>query len=160
MTHINRPWISSFAFEQALCSSAKMEQVHKLTRNFVASLDLGCRSVKHVNLKKDTTSRDCYLRWVTDWKTIYGCVSRLIRTLKQYRKTTRCPVPTAKQQDLWKFLNRETNQTAQQGLQQMSCAHLERLQETAQVLLNARYNAKLAAAEARRRSHAQMFQPA
>lgn len=157
---INRPWISSFSFNSAACSGQKLDQVHKLSRNFVASLDLGCPSVRHVNKDGHKLARERYKAWVADWKIIYGHVSALIRLYKQYRKTIRCPKPHSVHEQHWKALNRDSNMSAQQGLQLLSSQHLARLQETAQVLLNARYNAKLAAAEARRRSLAKQPEPA
>lgn len=157
---INRPWISSFSFSSAACSGQKLEQVHKLTRNFVSSLDLGCPGVRHVNKDGHKLARERYKAWVADWKVIYYHVSSLIRLYKQYRKTTRCPKPSSAYEQNWKAFNRDSNLSAQHGLQLLSAQHLARLQETAQVLLNARYNAKLAAAEARRRNLAKQPEPA
>jgi hypothetical protein len=158
VVEINRPWFSSFSFKQAAFSMNKLEQVHKLSRNFVCSLDLGCPSAKHVKAPGTTpgmSQRELYKVWVSDWKRIYNEVSGLIRTLKTYRRTARFPVLTPEQQALFVAENKGTNQEAPAYLHSLASYQLARLQETAQVLLNARYNAKLAAAEARRRTIAE-----
>lgn len=156
ITEINRPWISSFSFAQAPFGDAKMEQVHKLTRNFVASLDLGCPHVRHVRnyagMSKDMDQRGYYKLWVTNWKTVYREVSGIIRLMKQFRKTTKFPKLSEAQLRIFKMLNPGVNEFHADTLRQLAFRHLPRLKETAQVLLNARYNAKLAAAEARRRA--------
>lgn len=146
---INRPWISSFSFEGAPYSDTKLEQVHKLSRNYVASLDLGCPNVKPVKSYGD--QREAYKAWIADWKKVYAGVSSTIRLLKTFRKTTRFPALTADQQKQFDIHNSGANQPASMVLRGLSERHLARMQETAQILLNARYNAKLAAAEARRR---------
>ena len=151
---INRPWLSSFHFEQSSYSATKLEQFHKLTRNFVASLDVGCPSVKHVGRPKFKSERDAYLSWVSDWKKIYKRLSEIIRFMKVYRRTIRFPkLSPAEIMVLEKFQD-ATNQSPEEYLRQLSRLHLERLQETAMVMLNARYNAKLASGARRARNKA------
>lgn len=154
---LNRPWISSFSFTHAPYSASRMEQVHKLSRNFIASLDLGCPNAKHV--KRTGCTREDYKVWVQDWKTIYQQVTTLTRLLKKWRKTVKFPKLTPEQLKLveWNRAKDDTR-TPQQILNRLSYDHLPRLRETAQALLNARYNAKLAAAERRRRALEQLPQ--
>lgn len=154
---INRPWMSSFEFNTVEFSEKQLEQFHKLCRNFVASLNLGCPSAKHVTkigFTEDTrglSERELYLLWVRDWKFIYRQLSTIIRNHKLYRRTIRFPKLSADQLGKWQMVNREVNLAPTEHLRGLSARHLERLQETAMVLLNARYNAKLASAERRRR---------
>jgi hypothetical protein len=160
MTAINRPYLTSFNFESVQYSDTQLEQFHKLTRNYIASLDLGCPSAKHVEVVghtehdqlKGMDGRQKYLAWVKGWKEIYRHLSMIIRHHKKYRKTTTFPRLNARQEELWFKLNPGNNQTACEHLGALSKKHLERLQETAQAMLNARWNAKLAAAERRRRA--------
>ena len=157
---INRPWMQSFGFETVPFSDSRVEQFHKLARNYVCSLNMGCANVKHVNWSgrdedlSKLSEKELYLAWVKNWKIIYNELSHIIRLLKLCRRTIRFPNLTARQKDLWTMLNGSTNQTLPDYMRHMSAKHLERLQETAQVLLNARYNAKLASAEKRRRAMA------
>jgi hypothetical protein len=158
MTAINRPFLSSFAFNGAQFSDTRLEQIHKLIRNFIVSLDLGCPSAKHVTKvgpEEDLSGldeRQKYLAWVKGWKVIYHELSDIIRAHKIYRKTVHFPPLNFSEEELWFKLNPGNNLTASEHLRSLSHKHLERLQESAQVMLNARYNAKLAAAERRRRS--------
>lgn len=161
MTFINRPFMSSFNLSRVAYSEKHMDQFHKLVRNFVASLDLGCPSAKHVSTYDGhaidkITEHERYLIWVKAWKQIYRELSKIIRQYKTYRRTVRFPKLTYDQSTSWALNNLTTNLTAEQGLASMSERHLKRLQETAMVLLNARYNAKLASAERVRRIQAQM----
>jgi len=155
--YINRPWISSFDFRKAPFSDKTLDQLHKLTRNFVASLSLGCPSAKHVSTSQRATAdgkqdvRAEYKAWVKDWKIVYKEISQLIRDLKSYRRTVRFPVLTKAQQEIYMACNAQVNLSTRQHLKGLTERHLERLRETAQVMLNARYNAKLAAAERYRR---------
>jgi hypothetical protein len=147
MTVINRPWISSFAFDRCY-DDTRLEQLHKLARNFCVSLDLGNPSSKHVESYegKDLNQldeRDKYLLWVKNWKIVYRKVSELIRRHKLYRRTVRKIGFLPREQDVYN--SRQSNLTIREYYQSLSQTHLERLQETAMVLLNARYNAKLAA---------------
>jgi hypothetical protein len=152
--HINRPWIQSFNFDRCY-DDVKLDQLHKLTRNFVASLDLGCLSAKHVadvdrNVNTDhMDERAKYLLWVKTWKKIYAEVSKLIRRHKLYRRTTRKLQFTLHEGNL--YSSYQSNLPIKQYYRSLSERQLGRLQETAMVLLNARYNAKLASAERRRR---------
>lgn len=157
MTELNRPWIYSFRLETFVFSDASLDQFHKLCRNFVASLDLGCPSAKHVKVAngKDVsklTERERYLLWVGDWKKIYSALSRDIRFLKTCRRTVRFPKLTTRQADGFTVA---TNLTVTGYANAHAAKHLERLQETAQAMLNARYNAKLASAERWRRTRPQ-----
>lgn len=157
MTHLNRPWMQSFCFEALRFSDTKLEQFHKLCRNYIASLDLGCPSAKHVMNVDNTdlsglTEHQRYLVWVKGWKRIYRELSIVIRFFKQYRKTVHYPAMSQDLQAQVRMYNRDSNQIAPEILRNLSYCQLERLQETAQALLNARYNAKLASAERRRRS--------
>ncbi len=152
---INRPWISSFSFSAAGYTNDKLEQVHKLARNFVASLDLGCPHVRHVNAERKTEDREKYLQWVANWKVVYAETSKLIRQMKSWRKTVKFQPLTAEQAKVYESWNRGSNTPPAQQLNQLSHRHLERMQETAQVLLNARYNAKLAAGMRRQRALAE-----
>ena len=157
---INRPWISSFSFKTAPYSDGRLEQIHKLSRNFVASLDLGCPGVNHVKIYErhnpgKMDPRERYKLWVSSWKQIYAEVGQIIRLLKKFRKTVRFPKLT-EEQNRWALTGtvNGSNANAAMILRSLSERHLARMQETAQVLLNARYNAKLAATEARRRAKA------
>lgn len=157
MTVINRPWMQSFSFGALPYSDTKLEQFHKLCRNYIASLDLGCPSAKHVkkvdgNDVSVLTEKERYLIWVRGWKQIYAELSQVIRFFKQHRKTVHYPKMTPGLQEQVRMYNRESNLAPNEILRNLSHSHLERLQETAQALLNARYNAKLASAERRRRS--------
>ncbi len=157
--NLNRPWISSFNFGSAAYSDAGLKQIHKLSRNFIASLDLGCPSVRHVTdqhngSSADETPRELYRRWVADWKVIYRELTQLIRTVKSHRRTARFPELTAAQLSVFRLAHRQSNRPHQHILADTAHQHLPRLRETAQALLNARYNARLAAAEAWRRERA------
>jgi hypothetical protein len=148
---INRPWISSFNFEAAPYSDTKLEQIHKLSRNYVSSLDLGCPHVSPVKSYED--DREAYKAWVADWKRVYAGVSNTIRLLKTFRKTVTFPALTSVQKAICaREYSGEVDYASK--LNALSERQLGRMQETAQILLNARYNAKLAAAEARRRHRA------
>lgn len=160
---INRPWPSSFSWSSAAYSHSSLEQIHKLCRNYVASLDLGCSGVKHTRsypgLSADMDSRERYKLWCRGWKSAYAELSALIRVMKTYRRTVRFPKLTPEQQKRVAAYNSGANQQPEQLLRGLAERHLHRLQETAQVMLNARYNAKLAAAEARRRDLEQRSGP-
>lgn len=121
-----RPWAMSIqstvrTAKQAVISgifkSAPSDQVNKLARNYIVSLDIGCNNMRLVNevdhnIKMgEATDRDKYLQWVKNWKLFYLELSELIRTYKQHKRRGE---------------------------------ELNRLKETAQVMLNARYTAKLA----------------
>lgn len=119
----NRPWLRSFksAVERAKIqdhNSIKiggLDQVHKLARNYIVSLDLGgpnMNLVTNIDYLTHTTGVDGktrYLLWVENWKAFYAELSGLIR---YYKKADR--------------------------------DELFRLKETAQVMLNARHIGKLA----------------
>ena len=121
----NRPWFQSFhgAVWQAkqdgnnqTVRNSGLSQVHKLARNYIASLDLGdspnMQVVNHVDSDVRTatmTSKEKYLEWVRNWKKFYLELSELIRVYKKQDRT-----------------------------------ELFRLKETAQVMLNARRIGKLA----------------
>lgn len=128
----NRPWTTTIvvAIEAAQKhgGSAYVDQVHKLARNYIASLDLGCPNLKMVDwvdndavnnpnaahAATDTvllTGKDRYLQWVKVWKVFYQGLSLLIRNVKKDK---------------------------------LRRYQLARLKETAQVMLSARHNAKLA----------------
>jgi hypothetical protein len=144
-TVLNRPWISSFQFDTYPYSDTRLDQFHKLCRNFIASLDLGCPSAKHVRRVKYKTEAAEYQAWVSDWKAIYKSLSATIRQQKEFRRTVRHPKLNNAKLELIATLNRGSNQEPIAIMQQLSRVHLERLQETAMAMLNARYNAKLAA---------------
>lgn len=119
----NRPWLQTFhgAVTQAKhpdrpdYSAKGLDQVHKLARNYIVSLDLGgpnMNLVTNIDYMTHTTGADGktrYLLWVKNWKAFYAELSDLIR---HYKKTDR--------------------------------NELFRLKETAQVMLNARHIGKLA----------------
>lgn len=166
---INRPFHNSFKFEGAQFSAVRLEQIHKLSRNFAASLNLGCPNVKHVtSIQPDGSpvvntaldpfalgpysDRELYLLWVRQWKVIYNNVSRIIRELKSFRRTSQERFPKLNT-TLFQSLNpTPSNSSTISFLNSLSAEQLPRLQETAMVLLNARFNAKLAAGERRRRN--------
>jgi hypothetical protein len=152
--YINHPWHSSFGFNSPY-SDARLEQIHKLTRNLVAALDMGCPNVRHApnwpGRTRGMSPREVYKLWVSDWRTIYKNLSNLIAEMKRFRKTVRFPELTEVQKQRVAAANPGANASPEALLRGLSDRHLWRLQETAQVMLNARYNAKLAAAEARRR---------
>lgn len=119
----NRPWLQSFksAVERAKNKDHNgvkiggLDQVHKLARNYIVSLDLGgpnMNLVTNIDYLTHTTGVDGktrYLLWVENWKAFYAELSGLIR---YYKKADR--------------------------------DELFRLKETAQVMLNARHIGKLA----------------
>ena len=125
MATVNRPWKSTFEGATQLPQNAgyltarSLDQVHKLARNFIASIDLGSGPMKLVNevdhnVKiEGMTGKERYLLWVKTWKTFYRALSELIRYAKK-------------------------------NLAQEDRAELLRLKETAQVMLNARHVGKLA----------------
>ena len=158
-TQINRPWMQSFAFNTLPFSEKSLDQFYKLSRNYVASLNLGCPNVRHTTLisAMETTrgmdDRQLYLEWVRGWKKIYAELTRIIRQMKTYRRTIRFPKLTMTQKTAWQTYSTPSNDI-HGGLRSLSARHLGRLAETAQMMLNARYNAKLASAERRRRLHA------
>jgi hypothetical protein len=151
---LNTPFLASFDFPRCSFSDVKLNQLHKLSRNFCASLDLGCPSAKHTSVIDDESTdsldeRQKYLLWVRRWKVIYREVSQLIRLFKQRRKITRFPKLSEAQREQVKALR--SNQEPVEYLRNLAYSQLPVLQETAMALLNARYNAKLASAERRRR---------
>jgi hypothetical protein len=120
----NRPWFQSFDsaikkskrnHDDIKISESGLDQVHKLARNYIASLDVGgsnMQVVAKVDSGYDTTKmtgKEKYLEWVRNWKRFYRELSDLIR---YYKKEDR--------------------------------NELFRLKETAQVMLNARHVGKLA----------------
>jgi hypothetical protein len=147
---VNRPWTSSYPFKDAIWYDNKIDQIMKLCRNHIASLDLGCPNMKLVTQvdgrvnTSNMTDREKYLEWVRSWKYAYRNLSELIRLMKMARRTTnlrRLPYPAG------------TNKSVHDlhlDARIRSGAYLERLQETAQVMLNARYNAKLASSVRRK----------
>lgn len=159
--YINRPHYRSFSFENTT-SETSLDQINKLARNFIASLDLGCPSAKHVRIVRPKSDNDHdthnltehqrYLLWVRQWKEIYAGISTLIRTLKQRRRSVR-PIPPLSEADQQRLIHLcdKSNSSGRSILNQISFRNLPRLTETAQALLNARYNAKLASRELRRR---------
>ena len=163
---INRPWTTSFPFDKAPYSTTHMDQIHKLARNLVASLDLGCPNAKHTQTPDNGVSingyddRGRYLEWVKTWKYVYKNLSSLIHQVKTFRRTVKFKPLNAKEEELWFRLNPGNNLTAREHLGAIARVHLPRLAETAQILLNARYNAKMAAAERRRRTHGLHVTPA
>lgn len=153
MTAINRPWTTTFdrAFARAAMDDASMDQVLKLCRNFVCSLNLGAPYVKHAipeGLSGHRTSqREEYLAWVKQWKRTYRQLSALIRELRRHRKTVNF---TGYSETILRMTNKSSNELYSICSSMLS-KYEDRLSETAMMMLNARYNAKLAAAEARRR---------
>jgi hypothetical protein len=125
MTTVNRPWTQTFKGATRLpqnagnLTSKSLDQVHKLSRNFIASLDVGTGPMKLVNeidygiRLEGMTGKERYLLWVKTWKAFYRDLSELIRHVKK-------------------------------NLAQEDRAELLRLKETAQVMLNARHIGKLA----------------
>lgn len=125
MATVNRPWTPTFQVATQFPQSEgnltikRLDQVHKLSRNFIASLDVGTGPMKLVNeidngIKLEgMTGKERYLLWVKTWKTFYRDLSELIRYVKK-------------------------------NLAQEDRAELLRLKETAQVMLNARHVGKLA----------------
>lgn len=119
--YTNRPWFQSFKSAIVKAKDAKtrdagLDQVHKLARNYIASLDLG--GGPNLNLVNEVdrgikiehmSGKERYLEWVRNWKNFYHDLSNLIR---YYKKEDR--------------------------------VELFRLKETAQVMLNARRVGKLA----------------
>lgn len=160
MSVINRPWKSTFnsAFSNAPYNDNSMDQVFKLTRNFVSSLNLGNPNVKFAKHESGTefeSSKEAYLAWVSQWKIVYGQLSDLIRLLKTYRKTVRFKGHESKFLDSWKRQYGNHNKDPHELYKLCNNSYYkyeERLKETAQVFLNARYNAKLASAELKRRN--------
>lgn len=125
MATVNRPWTQTYKGTTRLPQLAgnltvkSLDQVHKLSRNFIASLDVGTGPMKLVNeinngIKLEgMTGKKRYLLWVKTWKSFYRDLSELIRYAKK-------------------------------NLAQEDRTELLRLKETAQVMLNARHIGKLA----------------
>lgn len=125
MAIVNRPWTSTFERATELpqndgyLTARSLDQVHKLARNFIASLDVGNGPMNLVNeidqnVKLEAlTGKERYLLWVKTWKAFYRQLSGLIRHAKK----------NLAQEDRFELL---------------------RLKETAQVMLNARHIGKLA----------------
>ncbi len=117
----NRPWNVTFtsALSRAMKPDANPganEQVHKLARNLIASLDLGdspnmklAREIDQGKFPEKMTGKERYLLWVQTWRDFYAGLSSLIRYAKKNNRD-----------EVW------------------------RLKETAQVMLNARRVGKLA----------------
>lgn len=121
----NRPWLQSFkgAVQKATTTNERdsmskrngVDQVCKLARNYIVSLDLGGSNMRVVDQVGDgiktatMTGKEKYLEWVRNWKLFYQELSELIRYYKKEDRT-----------------------------------ELFRLKETAQVMLNARRIGKLA----------------
>lgn len=151
MTHLNRPWLKSFRFEQALTHN-RVDQIHKLARNFAVSIDLGCPSVKHVayhyEINDDTyallNDKERYLLWVSQWKLIYAELTGLIRLFKKMRKTLNFPHKDHRLQTFLGSNFKNASEQSEDALRSLAHRQLPRLAETAQVLLNARYLGKMA----------------
>lgn len=118
----NRPWYGAFTgavhasrHENPEYRTSGLNQIHKLARNYIVSLDLGGDNMQVVNVvdagvrTDKMTGKEKYLEWVRNWKLFYYELSNLIRFYKKEDRT-----------------------------------ELFRLKETAQVMLNARHVGKLA----------------
>jgi hypothetical protein len=140
--YVERPWVDYF--DKIKTSNDKLDAQCKLIRNQIASLDLGNPHFKlfdsyhKVNKhamrgepRERPDSRTLYLEWVADWKQTYRKLSETIRALKVG------------------FKNAQRSNDASE--QNRAFVALTALRRSAQVMLNARYNAKLASAELRRR---------
>lgn len=164
MTAINRPWNSTFdsQFAKAAFDDKSVEQVLKLCRNFVCSLNLGAPYVKHATPENGVadTPREEYLAWVKQWKRTYNQLSSLIRELRRYRKDHRFAGHYDNTLKQWHRHSNKSSQDLYWACRRIKNTYEERLSETANMMLNARYNAKLAAAEAHRRERANRELPA
>lgn len=148
---INRPYTTTFQreFDRAPYNEEAMCQVYKLTRNFISSLYLGAPVPRaELEFPDGNTPRDAYLEWVRQWKIAYANLSKLIRTMRGCRRTVRFDVkalqamlPNARQKLKRPDLRVDQLRAIIESQYQL---HEERLRETAQVMLNARFNAKLA----------------
>lgn len=159
MTHyVRRPWINYF--DKLIHSNDQLDQQCKLIRNQIASLDIGNPSFRlydsyydRNNQRRATkpSSRELYLEWVADWKRTYSLLSDTIRSLKHQRHREgfrRVREDVAKNNKSWGNLADEELFLRNQSRVRVA---LDALKIAAQVMLNARYVAKLASAELRRR---------
>lgn len=155
--YVERPWVEYF--ESLKYSNKSLEQQMKLIRNQAASLDLGNPHFKlfdsHFNRNRDPRerpdSRTAYLEWVVDWKRTYNKLSETIRALKAQRKFKGTAAhETRLKRDNPNWDNASIGELHDRNNDRIREA-MPALKRAAQVMLNARYNAKLAAAELRRR---------
>lgn len=149
--YVYRPQVNYF--EQIKFTNKQLDQQCKLVRNQAASLDLGNPHFKLFTYSDtpDLSSKERYLDWVKDWKSTYALLSDCIRGLKSQRKfsaTIALEEKLVKVNPQWSNLTEGDLHTS--NLSRIAHSKLE-LKRAAQVMLNARYNAKLAAGELRRR---------
>lgn len=148
---INRPYTTTFQreFDRAPYNYEALQQVYKLTKNFISSLYLGAPVPRaELEFKEGETAREQYLEWVRQWKLAYANLSKLISIMRGCRRTVRYDVAT-----LQKMLPnarqklKDPNLRIDQLRSIIHCNYVneeQRLKETAQIMLNARFNAKLA----------------
>ena len=148
---LNRPYTTTFQreFDRAAYNEEALLQVYKLTRNFIASLYLGAPVPRaELEFQEGDTPRDAYLEWVRQWKIAYANLSSLIRFMRSCRRTVHFDVAALqKMLPAARLKLRKPELRVDQLRYIIECMYLrheERLRETAQVMLNARYNAKLA----------------
>lgn len=148
---INRPY--TFVFEKecrrASYNEEAMRQVLKLVRNFVASLYLGSGQPRaELQFEESGDPKEAYLEWVRQWKLNYAQLSALIRVMRSCRRTVYYDSAL-----LMPLLREARNKTKNPNLRidqlremiwEQYRLYEERLKEAAQVMLNARFNAKLA----------------
>lgn len=148
---INRPF--TFVFEKE-CSRAPyneeaMRQVLKLVRNFVASLYLGSGQPRaELQFPESGDTKEAYLEWVRQWKLNYAQLSKLIRLMRHCRKTvyydSALLIPMLKHAR-YKTKNPDLRlDELREIIYSNFLVYEDRLKEAAQVMLNARFNAKLA----------------
>ncbi len=158
-TYVRRPWVDYF--DSLVHNDAQLDQQSKLLRNQIASLDLGNPHFKLYDShfqrngvpRERPSSRESYLEWVADWKRTYGKLTTLVRALK----TQRGRAGFGKVEELLRKENPKLGNQERESVfywnERRLMNMLETLRAGAQVMLNARFNAKLAAAELRRRAH-------
>ena len=148
---INRPY--TFVFEKecrrAPYNEEAMRQVLKLVRNFVSSLYLGSGQPRaELEFEESGGAKEAYLEWARQWKLNYEQLSQLIRNMKKCRKTLYYD-----SEYLRSILQEARNKTKNPNLRidelrkmiyNQYLRYEDRLNEACQVMLNARFNAKLA----------------
>ena len=148
---LNRPFVWTFnkEFKRAAYNEDALKQVFKLTRNFVSSLYLGSGVPRaQLEFEEGPTDRESYLEWVRQWKINYASLSELIRTMRMCRKLVH--FDKRKLQDMLPNA-RQKHKNPQLRIDELRdiiynnyCQYENQLKEAAQVMLNARHNAKLA----------------
>lgn len=153
---LNRPYIWTFnkEFERAAYNEEALKQIFKLVRNFVSSLYLGSGVPRaELEFEEGPSNKEAYLEWVRQWKINYANLSQLIRFMRQCRRTMYYDARTL-QDMLPSARNKYRNPDLRIDqlrviIERMYLKYEDQLKEAAQVMINARHNAKLASVGSR-----------